>query len=147
MTTTESRAVPLTTGPTAWLCVEVAELRAELVRLRTELATEVRTQRIVVVDVAAVARTVIEPGRVTVEHERHGDNVGSRAEMSVTGCAAEIRATADFPGGLYHDEVIAAVLYAGSEMQPAGEASACLRAGTARQTRVVTEPEGGASTS
>ena len=140
MTTTESRPVPLTADPTDWLRAEVAELRAEIVRLRHELATEVRTQRVVVVDVlAAVARTVIEPGRVTVEHERHGDNVGSRAEMSVTGSAAEISATADFPGGLYHDEVISAVLYAGSEMNPA-EASVALRAGTARQTRVVTEP-------
>ncbi len=139
MTATESRAEPLTANPAAWLRAEVAELRAELIRLRTELATEVRTQRVVVVDVlAAVARTVIEPGRVTVEHERHGDSVGSRAEMSVTGCAAEIRATADFPGGLYHDEVISAVLYAGSEMNPA-DARVALRAGTARQTRVVTD--------
>ena len=145
MTTTESRAVPLTADPTAWLRAEVAELRAELVRLRTELATEVRTQRIVVVDVlAAVARTVIEPGRVTVEHERHGDNVGSRAEMSVTGSAAEISATADFPGGIDQDEVISAVLYAGNEMEPGGEASACLRAGAARQTTVVTNRAVGA---
>jgi len=144
MTTTESRAEPLTADPTAWLRAEVAELRAEIVRLRAELATEVRTHRIVVVDVlAAVARTVIEPGRVTAEHERHGDSVGSRAEMSVTGCAAEISATADFSGGLYHDEVISAVLYAGSEMNPA-EARVALRAGTARQTRVVTNREVGA---
>ena len=137
MTTTESRAVPLTTDPTAWLRAEVAELRAELVRLRTELATEIRTQRIVV-DVVAGVRTVIEPGRVTVEHERHGDNVGSRAEIS---------ATADFPGGLDQDEVISAVLYAGSEMEPGGQASARLRAGTAEQTRVVTGPASEASTS
>ncbi len=57
----------------------------------------------------------------------------------VPNSAAEISATADFPGGLYHDEVISAVLYAGSEMNPA-DARVALRAGTARQTRVVTEP-------
>ncbi len=40
MTTTESRPVPLTADPTAWLRAEVAELRAELFRLRSELRAE-----------------------------------------------------------------------------------------------------------
>ena len=42
MTTTESRAEPLTTDPTAWLRAEVAELRAELFRMRAEMASEIR---------------------------------------------------------------------------------------------------------
>lgn len=50
MTTTESRPEPLTDDPIAWLRAEVAELRAEVVRLRDELASEVRTRRVVVVD-------------------------------------------------------------------------------------------------
>lgn len=47
-TTTQS----LTNDPIDWLRADVAELRAEIVKMRTELSTEVRTRRLVVVDEA-----------------------------------------------------------------------------------------------
>ncbi len=43
MTATESRAEPLTADPTAWLRAEVAELRAEIVRMRLQFGDDMAT--------------------------------------------------------------------------------------------------------
>ncbi len=85
MPTTESRAEPLTADPTAWLRPEVAELRAELVRLRDELASEIRTGRLVVVD--GDYSTTIERVYVTVEKRTAA---GSRVAIIAASDGAEV---------------------------------------------------------
>ena len=108
MTTTESRAEPLTADPTAWLRAEVAELRADLFRMRAEIETEVRTRRIVVM--AGDLSTTIEPGCVTVEKWALD---GSRVAMRAASDGGEVIVAGHT--GPDEDPRVCARLYAGDQ--------------------------------
>lgn len=100
------------------LSAELDRLHADLALLRAELAIEIRTARVVVA--ADDTSTLIEPGRVSIEHRYiDAEDSGSAIRMQACSGAANIMVQALFHDAGMDDRRADVTIYAGGECEPA----------------------------